>query len=197
MGREAECAASAGGDRGHVKALLEAKELILRGAIRRRWLLADLNEVRVVEDRLCLRAGDECVELMLGEAQAASWARKIAAPAPSLSAKLGLGSASRAFVIGALADAELVAALDGCITTQPEAAALCVAVVLDAQALEAALEIHAGLPGIRPLWLVYPKGRDSTLPDGVVREHLRAAGYVDSKSTAVSDRLTATRYARR
>jgi hypothetical protein len=197
MGREAECQASVGQDRGLVKALLESKELILRGAIRRRWRLADLHEVQVVGDRLRLRASDECVELTLGASLAARWAKKIAAPPPSLTARLGLGSASRAFVISALADAELVAALDGCISAQPESAALCVAVVLDVQALEAALDAHAALPTVVPIWLVYPKGRHSTLPDSVVRERLRAAGYVDSKSTAVSDRLTATRYARR
>ena len=197
MGREAGCEARVGHEQGTVKALLESKELILRGAIRRRWALADLQDVKVVDDILHLRAGDESVDLRLGALQAASWAKKIATPPPSLAAKLGVGPASPAFVIGPLADAELAAALAGGITTRPEAAALALAVVLDLQALDAALKAHARLPAARAIWLVYPKGRDSTLPDGVVRERLRAAGYVDSKSTAVSERLTATRYARR
>lgn len=195
MGREAECEARVGREQAVVKALLESKELILRGAIRRRWPLADLQGVKVVEGRLHLSVGDENVELGLGAAQAASWAKKIATPPPGLAAKLGLGDGARAFVIGAVADAELAAALDGRITTRPEAAALVIAEVLDPKALDAALKAHARLTP--PIWLVYPKGRDSTLPDSVVRERLRAAGYIDSKSTAVSDRLTATRYARR
>ena len=195
MGREAECEASVGRDKGVVKAVLESKELILRGAIRRRWPLADLQGVKVVDERLQLRAGDESVELRLGAAQAASWAKKIATPPPSLSVKLGVGGSARAYVIGAIADAELAAALEGRVTTQPDAAALSVAVVLDLQTLDAALKAHARLD--QPIWLVYPKGRDSTLPDSAVRERVRGAGYVDSKSTAVSDRLTATRFARR
>jgi hypothetical protein len=44
-----------------------------------------------------------------------------------------------------------------------------------------------------PLWCVYPKGK-STVSDAVVRDYLRGRGYIDSKSCAVSARLTATRY---
>lgn len=197
MGREAECEARVGREQGRVKALLESRELILRGAIKRRWPLPDLREVQVADGALRLQVGDEAVQLTLGATEAAAWAKKIATPPPGLAAKLGVGAGVPAFVIGPLPDAELAAALAGCTTTRPAAAVLALALVQDAAALEAALLAHAGLPQARHLWLVYPKGRDSTLPDSAVRERLRAAAYVDSKSCAVSDRFTATRYARR
>ena len=48
-----------------------------------------------------------------------------------------------------------------------------------------------------PLWCVYPKGKAVNPGDGAIRSALRGAGWIDTKTCAVSERLTATRYARR
>ena len=61
--------------------------------------------------------------------------------------------------------------------------------------LDAAVTLAASAPRLA-LWCVYPKGRTSPVGDAVVRAYLRQRGYIDSKSSAISDRLTATRYAR-
>lgn len=44
------------------------------------------------------------------------------------------------------------------------------------------------------LWTIYPKGRGVAFGEREIRTALRAAGFRDTKSCAVSGLLTATRY---
>ena len=191
MGREAVVSATAGEDAGEVKAILEGGELILRGAFRRRWPRAALTGVRVEDGRLCLMAAGEPVRLDLGPL-VEGWARALVTPPPSLRAKLGLDK-GKALVVGPVADAELSTALEGATVGSLAEAAMVVAVVTTEADLAAAL---AALDGRRdrPLWAVYPKGRGVVFGDGAIRTALRAAGMMDTKVSAVSERLTATRY---
>lgn len=198
MGREAVARCAIGAQSEDVKALLESRELILRGAaLKRRYALADLQRPRVEGDALCFEAGAEAVALQLGAAEAARWLQRITTPPPTLAAKLGIGPESPAAVFGSVDDdAELAAALQGARCEDPQQASVLVAVVLTAEELAAALRLHAGLP-CRGLWLVHAKGgKSAALGDGAIREALRALGYKDTKSCAVSERLTATRYQR-
>jgi hypothetical protein len=59
--------------------------------------------------------------------------------------------------------------------------------------LEAALAVARAAPAL-PLWCVYGKGKHGGIGDAAIRKYLRDHGYIDSKSCAVSDNLTATRY---
>ena len=59
--------------------------------------------------------------------------------------------------------------------------------------LSAARTLHAAHPSLA-LWAVYPKGRGVTFGENEIRASLRAKGFRDTKSCAVSERLTATRY---
>ena len=196
MGREAAVRATVGGESADVKALLESRELILRGALRRRWALESLAGVHVDGELLVFEAGDETVRLALGAKEAAAWLRKIETPPPSLAAKLGVSSAAPAFVCGTVDDAELAAALQGATTADAKAASQLVALVLDGADLAAALRQFARLPAARHAWLVYPKGKAANPGDTAIREAWRAAGFNDTKSCAVSEHLTATRYSR-
>lgn len=184
---------------GQARALLESRELILRGELRRRMPLAALTEVQALGGELHLshatEAGTEQLVLLLGEPQATTWARKILAPPPSLAHKLGLGESTKAFVIGRVDDAELAAALRGHTARSAARAAVVVAVMRSEAELQAAMAAHAAMP-CPGFWAVYPKGKASTLADATVRSVLRAAGYADNKTTAVSEVLTATRYRR-
>ncbi len=197
MGREALVCATVGGESAEGRALLESTELILRGAWRRRWPVDALAAVRVEQDALVFEVDDTTVQLALGVAEAAAWARRIATPPPSLASKLGVSAAAPAFVCGPLDDAPLVQALHGATTTDPTRATQLVAVVADDAGLAAALAQFSRLPAARHAWLVYPKGRAAAPGDGAIRAAMRAAGHADSKSCAVSERLTATRYSRR
>lgn len=196
MGREQICQARVGAEAAEVKALLETSELILRGGLRRRYPLAQLQQLQVAGDALHFQAAGEAVQLQLGAAEAQRWLAKIHRPPPTLAAKLGVSAQQPAWVHGPLDDAALAQALHGATTRNPAAAQLMLAVVGSAAALDAALQVHAALP-CRALWLVHAKGPHAPLGDSAIRSTLRACGYVDNKTTAVSEVHTATRYVRR
>lgn len=188
MGREAIAYVEVGGEAGEVKVLLEACDLILRGAIRRRYAKTDIHDLQVVDGVLRFDSGAEAVALHLGSASAAvRWAEAIRKPLPTLREKLDLKG--NALVLGACDDPALVSALADARTDRSDAASVIVVQVAGPGDLEAALAV----PGPLPIWAVYPKGT-SAFGDAAIRTRLRAAGYRDTKSCAVSKNLTATRY---
>jgi hypothetical protein len=195
MGREAHCHARWSGGEGEVKALLEARDLILRGDRRAVWPIASLGEPRVVEDRLELTTPDGPLALSLGAMAAQSWARKIQAPPPTLAEKLGVGLANPVQVIGEFDDLALEAAVAGALAPAGEARTS-LAVVKSPADLDAALQAHATLPADAPIWIVNVKGAKSPFGENAVRAAMRAKGFMDNKTASVSDRLAATRYAR-
>ncbi len=197
MGREATCRCRCGGEAGTVKALLESTELILRGEIRRRVAFDTVTAVRAEGDALRLAAGGEDIELMLGAAEAAIWARKLASKPPTLREKLGIGPDAPALVLGNVVAPELAAALDGCGTAVAAEAQALIAVAGDENQLGEALRAHATLPGKVPIWIIHGKGRSAAFGEAAVRAAMRAGGYIDTKVSAVSATLSATRYTRK
>jgi hypothetical protein len=194
MGLEAKCSCRCRDGSGAVKARLEARELIVRGQIKRSFLIADMKKVRVEGSSLIFQVADEEVALRLGADVAERWAKKIAKPPPSLAQKLGAGPLSRVLVIGALDEAALLDALRDHRTTRKEDARLSLAVVNDAKSLERALKVHETLPKRAPIWIVYRKGPRAMFGEGLVRKFMRDAGYKDNKVAAVSDDVSAMRY---
>lgn len=192
MGREALVRAEVGRESGEVKAVLEAQELILRGDIRRRFLKAMMSDMRVDGAVLRFSCNGETVALNLGTKVAEAWARAIATPPPSLRAKLGLDRGAKALLVGVCDDPALADALDGMLVDDPHEAAMAIARIDAREELAKAQAAAATLP----LWAVYPKGRAIPFGDAAIRAALREAGWRDTKSCAVSDRLTATRYNR-
>ena len=65
--------------------------------------------------------------------------------------------------------------------------------MLTAEGLAQALDLHARM-ACRQAWFVNVKGKAALLGDSAIRETLRARGYKDNKTTAVSERFSATRY---
>jgi len=196
MGREALCVAHVGDETASVKALLESTTVVLRGAIKRNFAIAELRELRVAGGQLHFVAGGETVALELGEAESQRWARKLNTPPPSLAAKLGVGPEARAWPMGRLDDPALAQALEGVTSRHAAHAAMLVAVVDSEAALAAAIEAHRDMP-CRTAWIVHPKGPGADPSDARVRETMRSHGYVDNKTSAVSAALTATRYVKR
>ena len=194
MGLEAICTCRIDDTVADAKALLESRELILRTPFKRTFVIAALTNIGIEGDELRFSAQGSDVALRLGAATAAKWAKKMLTPAPSLASKLGLGHTSMAYVIGEVSDAALAEALDGHVAPA-KAAKLSVAIVGSADEMDAALALHAALPKDSHIWVIHGKGPKSAFGDSAVRSHLRALGYRDSKSSAVSDALSATRYA--
>ncbi|HXQ11444.1 MAG TPA: hypothetical protein VN805_10665 [Caulobacteraceae bacterium] len=196
MGVEARCICRWQEGAGEVKALLETHELILRGGLKRRFPFAAMAGVRVEgEDLRFTSAGDD-VALALGADRAGRWAKKIVTPPPSLAEKLGIGPSSKALVIGQADSDALQRAVAAGTAASSDEARLSLAVVADAVALEQALRVHETLPRGTPIWIVHGKGPRAPFGEGPVRNFMRNAGYRDTKVSAVSDDLSATRYSR-
>jgi hypothetical protein len=196
MGREANCPCTWGQKSGPCKVLLETHELILRGSIRRSIPIASLTDVRVERDILRFQVQGEQVSLVLGPEQAQRWARKMTAPPPTLAAKLGILPTSRIFLTGAQAPAEINhAAQDGVIDSRRPT--LVIATVKTAADLHHALHSYSEVRDNPPLWIVYAKGPGHPLSESVIREVLRAAGFMDIKVASVSATHTALKFVRR
>ncbi|MFT4076348.1 MAG: hypothetical protein QM647_12555 [Asticcacaulis sp.] len=197
MGLEAESELRVGHEHHHVHAVLESRELILRGAFRQTLPIAELKDPRAVNHELLFEHGSQAYALALPEGQAAKWLVKLTTEPPSLAQKLGIDTGHRALVWGHVDDGPLNDALINAVTTDPMHAVLSIAVALTPAELNAGLaEVTQRLPHA-PVWIVYPKGATSSLPESAVRTHMRALNFVDSKSCAVSDTLTATRFSLR
>ncbi|MFN4204162.1 MAG: hypothetical protein ACK4GM_14010 [Tabrizicola sp.] len=192
MGREAEAHAVWRGASGAVKAFLERDGIILRGEVRGRLPRVGLADWRVEGDDLCLRSDGEPLVLALGAKEAAAWVKALEKPLPSLAQKLGVSASARAWVVGGAAPEEVAVAVAGADTPGPEGAAMIVAMLTGPGDLEAALAAGRRT-GLR-VWCLHGKGRGAAVPDARVREMFRAAGWIDIKSSAVSDGFTATLY---
>ncbi len=194
MGREAICTCRWGGKTAEVKALLETRELILRGDFKKKMQISELKDVRADGDDLVFKVGGESVALTLGEKNAAGWVKKIKTPPPSLKDKLGLKGGAKALVIGAVKDPALKEALTGAATKAAAKAEMAVAVVENEKELAQAIR---ACPRDAPIWIVHRKGKGAGFGDTPVRAAMRAKGFMDTKVSAVSEAFSATRYSRK
>jgi hypothetical protein len=192
MGREAEGHATWRGASGAVKACLESDGIILRGEVRAKLRRDGLARWRVEAEDLHLWSEDEPLVLTLGAREATAWVKALEKPVPSLAAKLGLSATKRAWVIGGPPPEEIAVAVAGAETPGPEGAAMVVAVLTGPGDLEAALA--AGNAHRLRVWCVYGKGTAAAVGDSAVRAVFRAAGWMDIKTSAVSEAFTATLY---
>ncbi len=198
MGREATCTARVGSETAEVTALLESTAIVLRGTLKRRWDIASLHHLRVTGDELLFEAGDDTVALALGVQEAGKWLKKLQTPPPTLAAKLGVSAENPALLIGPTVgtlDPALAEALAGGITTNVREARMLVAVLSKPSEIERMVEFHDSMI-CKTVWVVHPKGPGASPSDAEVRTAMRGAGYVDNKTSAVSEQLTATRYVR-
>jgi hypothetical protein len=192
MGREAEGHASFRGQSGAVKACLESDGIILRGEVRGKLARAGLMGWRVEGEDLCLQSDGEALVLTLGPKEAAAWVKALEKPVPSLAQKLGVSATARAWVMGGPMPEEIAVAVAGADAGGPEGAAVIVAVLTGPGDLEAALA--AGRKTGLRVWCVHGKGKGAAVPDARVREVFRAAGWMDIKTSAVSEGFSATLY---
>jgi len=197
MGREVTCSCQWNGETGEVKALLESTEIILRGEIKRRVPLADVSDAAANDVGLRFKAGRNLVSLEMGASEATRWVKKLSMPLPSLRNKLGLGGDAKAFVTGPISDETLSVALNGATTAKAANARLIIACAVDEAQIEAAIAAHAKLEPGCAIWIVHGKGRQAAFGEAKVREAMRSRGFIDTKVSAVSAALTATRYSRK
>jgi hypothetical protein len=112
---------------------------------------------------------------------------------PSLAAKLGIDVTRKAFVIGQVEDLVLAAALEGATVAKAKDAGMIVAMIASETDLAKTLKTATAVPD-NPIWCVHAKGKAAVFGDSAIRTVMRENRYIDSKTCAVSERLTATRY---
>lgn len=196
MGREITAQVRWQGAEGEAKVLLESTELILRGELKAKLARSAIERAKATADGLSLSINGEPLHVTMNVAEAARWVKAIETPPPSLAAKLGVGPDRPVFAVGALDDPALAEALCGATTASPEQASQLLVVIENPAQLESALALARTHPSLA-LWCVYPKGKAADPGDAEIRVAFREAGWMDNKTSAVSDRLTATRYARK
>jgi hypothetical protein len=199
MGREARCGCRWGERRGNVTALLESSEFIVRGDFRARAALAAIEEVGVRDERLEFRVAGERVALELDNARARRWAQAIVAQPPTLARKLGIGAHTRLHLRGTVDDDALAAALaDAAASDAPLGEAdLAIVRTDDGDVLARWTGEIASESRDPVIWVVYVKGRSAPLGETAVRESLRRSGFIDVKTAAVSERLSALKFTKR
>jgi hypothetical protein len=196
MGREAEATVQWRGETGLSRILLEPTEIILRGDLRGRIARTVLTGFTVEGNDLRIATPDGPLVLTLGAKTAASWATALSKAPPTLAQKLGIGPDARVYANGRIDSIELANALTGALTRSCKNATILLAILATADSIQTALALAHAHPAL-PIWCVYGKGTGTPVSDAQVRAAFRADGFIDTKSCAVSGRLTATRYALR
>jgi hypothetical protein len=197
MGREATCHCEWGEQAAVAKVVLEAQQLVVRGAIRRRASLSSLAGVEVEGERLLFSVDEERVALHLGSEASQRWARAIATPPPSLAAKLGISSETRLLVIGMVQDVALKRVVDEAGVASGRQVDHILACATDPAELELVLRRSRDYADKPPIWIVYPKGPKSGLSESMIRDTFRACGFIDVKVASISDKLTGLRFVKR
>lgn len=193
MGREAVAVCHWQGDVAEAQLHLDSTALSLRGDIRLDIPRAQINDVVLCDEGVrVITSGPELL-MEFGAVEAARWRTAILKTPLTLAEKLGVSVETPAFVLGAFDDAPLAAALTGVTVQSAASAAILVAVLMAKPDLNVASELALAQPG-KHIWMVYRKGKAAVLGDTMVRAHMRGLGFIDSKTSAVSDQLTATRY---
>jgi hypothetical protein len=196
MGRETTALVRWQGLEAEAKVLLESSELILRGGVKARFPRDSITNSEAGPSGLTLTIAGAVLHIAMSEVEAVRWAKAISTPPPSLAAKLGVAPDRPVFVQGAAEDPVLAEALEGATAASPDLAYQLLAVIENRAALDQTLNLARSNPALA-LWCVYPKGKAADPGDTAIRHAFRAAGWMDNKSTAVSTRLTATRYTRK
>jgi hypothetical protein len=193
MGRETVAVCHWGGDVAEVKVHLSNQFLELRGDVRVDIPRAAIQDVAVVKQGVQVRTDGPMLLIELGQTEAARWQKALLKAPPTLAAKLGISAAVPAFLFGTVDDASLMDALAGARAASPDDAAILIAILLDPADLQRASDLALANPD-KHIWMVHEKGKQAAVGDTAVRKHKRDLGFVDSKTSAVSDLLTTTRY---
>ncbi len=198
MGREAECECHWGGQTGRCKVLLEGAELIVRGAIQRRVPFTAMQDAAIKGEEMVFSVDGTTVALALGGDSARRWLEIVRSAPPGLARKLGLNQDVRVRMIGEVDSEELRSALAEAVLDGEGRADLVLVRASTALELEHGLGLGWGeIEGGCPVWVIYPKGKASTLGEMAVREKMRGLGWIDTKVVSVSLELTGLRFIRR
>lgn len=193
MGREAVAVCHWQGDVAEVKLHLDGKALSLRGEMRLDIPRGDIRDVVLSDAGLRVLTDGPELLMEFGAVEARRWQKALLKKPPTLAEKLGVSPEVPVFVLGSYDDVPLAEALAGVTVGTPDQAAILLAVLMEEPDLQAASDLALAYPG-KHIWMVHRKGKAAVVGDTMVRAHMRGLGFADSKTSAVSDQLTTTRY---
>lgn len=193
MGREAVAVCHWNGDVAEARLHLDSAALQVRGEMKLDIPRGQIKDVELVEEGVRVNTYGPALVMEFGAADAAQWHKALLKTPPTLAEKLGVSADKPAFVLGEFADAPLEQALTGATVSKADDAAILIAIVMEEPDLRAASDLAMAHPG-KHIWLVHRKGKAAVVGDTMIRTHMRALGFIDSKTSAVSDQLTTTRY---
>ena len=118
-------------------------------------------------------------------------------PARGLAQKLGIAEGLQTLVIGMLSDAALIKAVGSSRKTHnADTPVHFLAEISDMARWEKGIAAIAPYPLVA-ICCITVTGPSAPLPEAYLRPLMRVLGYTDTKSCAVSPRMTATRYIKR
>jgi hypothetical protein len=198
MGYDAQCDVRFGGQTVRAKAVLEQKDLVLRGPLRLSIPLAQIVEATAVDGWLCVRFDGRRVDIGLGSA-AQKWAQRITNP-PSRLAKLGVKHGMRILLLGAIEDAfveELRSAGATVVRRAPDvngpAADLLFFALDRRESLDQLKTLASMIVPSGAIWTLRTKGQ-RTVTEADTMAAGKRAGLVDIKVVSFSDTLTAEKF---
>ena len=198
MGYDAQCDVRFDGQIVRTKAVLEQKDLVLRGPLRLSIPLARISEATASDGWLRVRFDGRLAEIGLGPA-AQKWAQRITNP-PSRLAKLGVKAGIRILVLGAVEQAfveELQAAGATVLRRMGRGTTPAFDVVfLAVERRESLDQLKALASKIVPsgaIWTLRRKGQRAITEADTMAAGKRA-GLVDVKVVSFSDTLTAEKF---
>ncbi len=193
MGREDVAVCHWQGDVAEVRLHLDSQELTLRGDIRAAIARPQMKAVTLCDEGVCVATDTGDLIMEMAALEAVRWQKALLKTPPTLAQKLDVSPDTPAFVLGVVDDPVVREALDGAVVPDVSASTILLAIVLDQAGLETASDMAMAEPD-KHIWMLYRKGKAAVINGTAVRSHMRGLGFIDSKSSAVSDQLTATRY---
>lgn len=197
MGYDAECDVRLDGQTVSAKAVLEHKDLVLRGPLRLSIPLARISEATASDGWLRVRFDGRLAEISLGPA-AQKWAQRITNP-PSRLAKLGVKEGVRILLAGAVEEAfveELRAAGATALRRMGRGTPAFDVIFLAVERRESLEQLEALASKIVPsgaIWTLRAKGQRAVTEADTMAAGKRA-GLVDVKVVSFSDTLTAEKF---
>lgn len=194
MGLEASTILTIDGDEFEVKALLESSVLIFRGGYKKRFLFSELSDVKAENGRLNF-TNDNCeFALEIGSENAEKWAKRLLEPPRTLFEKFGIKADDAVYIIGTIHQEQVNLAISANLAKTEESAKLAFAEVDSEPDIEKLLADYKSASISCPIWIIHGKGKNGAPNGNIVREIMRANGFIDTKISAISDDWSATRY---
>jgi hypothetical protein len=197
MGKEAILTVRVDDQSAECTVALEAKELIVRGALKGRYPLTELTALTVRAEWLEFRHDGKVIAIRVGT-KAGDWLHAIQNPRSRI-AKLGIAATSKVCLLGDVEPdaAEEIAATLGAPAARRLGKDIDVALLFASEP-----DDLSRLPTIEPklavggaCWVLWPKGRKDFAHEHVVAA-ARDAGLVQTRSIGFSDRRSGLRLVR-